>query len=67
MFKRLADRVSLRRQISLLAGAISLAIVGVTTIGSALLARGQATDMGYAATLSTFASAPMTCFGSTGF
>lgn len=45
MFKRLADRVSLRRQISLLAGAIGLAIVGVTTIGSALLARGQATDM----------------------
>lgn len=45
MFKRLADRVSLRRQISLLVGAISLAIVGVTTIGSALLARGQATDM----------------------
>jgi diguanylate cyclase (GGDEF)-like protein len=45
MFKRIADRVSLRRQISLLAGTISLAIVGVTTIGSALLARGQATDM----------------------
>lgn len=45
MFKRLADRVSLRRQISLLAGAIGLAIVGVTTIGSALLARAQATDM----------------------
>jgi len=45
MFKRLADRVSLRRQISLLAGAIGLTIVGVTTIGSALLARGQATDM----------------------
>lgn len=45
MFKRLADRVSLRRQISLLAGAIGLAIVGVTTVGSALLARGQATDM----------------------
>ena len=45
MFKRLADRVSLRRQISLLAGTIGLAIVGVTTIGSTLLARGQATDM----------------------
>lgn len=45
MLKRLADRVSMRRQISLLAGAIALAIVGVTTIGSALLARGQATDM----------------------
>ena len=41
----IADRVSLRRQISLLAGAIGLAIVGVTTVGSALLARGQATDM----------------------
>lgn len=45
MFKQLADRVSLRRQISLLAGTIAFAIVGVTTIGSALLARGQATDM----------------------
>ncbi len=45
MLKRLADRVSLRRQISLLAGAISLAIVGATTIGSALLAREQATAM----------------------
>jgi diguanylate cyclase (GGDEF)-like protein len=45
MFKRLADRISLRRQFSLLAGAIGLAIVGVTTLGSALLARGQATDM----------------------
>lgn len=45
MFKQLADRISLRRQISLLAGTIALAIVGVTTIGSAHLARGQATDM----------------------
>ena len=45
MLKRLADRISLRRQISLLAGAIGLVIVGGTTIGSALLARGQATDM----------------------
>jgi diguanylate cyclase (GGDEF)-like protein len=45
MFKQLADRVSLRRQISLLAGTIAFAIVGVTTIGSALLAREQATDM----------------------
>jgi diguanylate cyclase (GGDEF)-like protein len=45
MFKRLADRISLRRQISLLAGTIGLAIVGVTTIGSALLARGQAADL----------------------
>ncbi|WP_457105958.1 diguanylate cyclase [Methylobacterium sp. P5_C11] len=45
MFKRLADRISLRRQISLLAGTIGLAIVCVTTLGSALLARGQATDM----------------------
>ncbi|MDR7035712.1 diguanylate cyclase (GGDEF)-like protein [Methylobacterium sp. BE186] len=51
MFKRLADRVSLRRQISLLAGSIGLAIVGVTTIGSALLARGQATDMAHNALL----------------
>lgn len=45
MFKRLADRLSLRHQIGVLAGTIGLAIVGVTTIGSALLARGQATDM----------------------
>ena len=30
MFKRLADRLSLRHQISLLAGTIGLAIVGVT-------------------------------------
>ena len=45
MFKQLAGRVSLRRQISLLAGTIAFAIVGVTTIGSALLAREQATDM----------------------
>ncbi|MCJ2023983.1 hypothetical protein [Methylobacterium sp. J-067] len=45
MFKRLADRVSLRRQISLLAGTISLAIVVATTLGSALLARGQDTEM----------------------
>ncbi|MGH1591011.1 diguanylate cyclase [Methylobacterium phyllosphaerae] len=45
MFKRLADRIPLRRQIGLLACTIALAIVGVTTIGSALLARGQATDM----------------------
>ncbi len=42
MFKRLADRLSLRRQISLLAGSIGFAIVGATTIGSALLARDQA-------------------------
>ncbi|WP_244480551.1 sensor domain-containing diguanylate cyclase [Methylobacterium sp. Leaf399] len=45
MLTQLADRTLLRRQIALLAGAISLAIVGATTIGSALLARGQATDM----------------------
>lgn len=45
MLKRLADRVSLRRQISLLAGAIGLAVVGVMTLGSALLARQQAADM----------------------
>ncbi|MBB2961425.1 sensor domain-containing diguanylate cyclase [Methylobacterium sp. R2-1] len=45
MLKRLADRISLRRQISLLAGAIGLAVVGGTTAGSALLARVQATDM----------------------
>ena len=51
MFKRLTDRVSLRRQISLLAGTIGLAIVGVTTIGSALLERGQATDMAHNALL----------------
>lgn len=43
MFKRLADRLSLRRQISLLAGSIGFAIVGATTVGSALLARDQAT------------------------
>ncbi|KQQ13380.1 diguanylate cyclase [Methylobacterium sp. Leaf123] len=42
---KLADKVPLKRQISLLAGAIGLTIVGVTTVGSALLARGQATDM----------------------
>ncbi|GJD66905.1 hypothetical protein MPEAHAMD_7104 [Methylobacterium frigidaeris] len=42
---RLADRVPLKRQISLLAGAIGLTVVGVTTVGSALLARGQATGM----------------------
>ncbi|WP_375454390.1 diguanylate cyclase [uncultured Methylobacterium sp.] len=51
MFTRLADRVSLHRQISLLAGTIGLAIVGVTTIGSALLARGQATEMAHNALL----------------
>lgn len=45
MLKRLADRISLRRQISLLAGAIGLAVVGGTTAGSALLARVQATEM----------------------
>lgn len=45
MFMPLADRVTLRRQISLLAGTIGLAIVGVTTIGSTLLARGPATEM----------------------
>ncbi|KQT52088.1 diguanylate cyclase [Methylobacterium sp. Leaf456] len=45
MFMPLANRVSLRRQISLLAGTIGLAIVGVTAIGSTLLARGQATEM----------------------
>ncbi|KQQ18594.1 Diguanylate cyclase [Methylorubrum extorquens] len=42
---RLTDKVPLRRQISLLAGAIGLIVVGVTTVGSALLARGQAADM----------------------
>ena len=45
MFMPLADRVTLRRQISLLAGTIGLAIVCVTTIGSTLLARGPATEM----------------------
>ena len=44
---RLADRVPLRRQIGLLAGAIGLTIVGVTTVGSALLAREQATEMAH--------------------
>lgn len=45
MLKRIADRVPLRRQISLLAGAIGLIIVCVTTVGSALLAREQASNM----------------------
>ena len=45
MLGQLADRISLQRQITLFAGAIGLFIVGATTVGSALLASGQATDM----------------------
>lgn len=45
MFRQLADRILLRRQISLLSVAIGLAIVSVTAIGAAVLANGQATEM----------------------
>jgi diguanylate cyclase (GGDEF)-like protein len=48
---RLVDRLSLQRQITLFAGAIGLFIVGATTIGSALLARNQATEMARSALL----------------
>lgn len=45
MLRRLADKISLRHQISLFAGAVGLSIVAASTLGSALLAREQATDM----------------------
>ncbi|KQQ48644.1 diguanylate cyclase [Methylobacterium sp. Leaf125] len=44
-FTQFADGILLRRQISLLAGAIALAVIGVTAVGSALLASRQATEM----------------------
>lgn len=45
MLKRLANKISLRHQISLVTGAVGLTIVAAVTLGSALLARAQATDM----------------------
>ena len=45
MLERLANKISLRHQISLVTGAVGLTIVAAVTLGSALLARAQATDM----------------------